>query len=230
MSIPAQPPPPPKSFARRLTELGLTLLVFGGLALLGVALWRLYGRSAFAPLPHVTVGLGDDWQTIMAHSTYRFRQVDPSRDGYSIDFSSVDFTYSDPAHRLELPNVTGILFQFQNQRVYRISISQYGDVTEWAPSAQRVSDLVTALERAGWKKAVASPSVDTRLERIQAYYNDPAHREFMSDQFLDSWREGDARLDIGFYRDGVAGDSYRGRRLAHDVFSVYITIVRDESA
>lgn len=223
-------PPPPKSFARWLSGTIIPVVIFVGLVLIGIVLWRAYSRSTFAPLPHVTVGLGDDWQTIIAHSTYRFREPDTSRDGYSIDFQRVDVSYSDSQHGLELPNATGILFQFENQQVYRISITQYGNVAEWEPTVQNVRALVAMVEGAGWKKGAAHPALDAQLARIQAYYDDPAHDDLMSDQFLDSWRVGDARFDIGFYRNGIAGDTYRGRTLAHDVFSIDLMIVRDETA
>src|SRR5262249_39797584 len=150
-------------------------------SLLTVALvvWVQSARLASAPPPTVAVQLGDNWQTLRDHSTYAFTDYQSHPDGYFIELQPLTLTYSNPAHRVDLPGTQAVNVFFKQGHISQLIISPYGEQQEWSAIAAGVQRLTASLETAGWSREHPTQDNAALLTRARAYYDNPTFKHMM---------------------------------------------------
>lgn len=209
---------------KHLPEIIVGIGILVALLTIGIGFWLSNGRNPFGPPPRIEMQLGDDWAAIQQKSAYPFRNLEKYRTGFSTEYEPVAFVYTDPAHRLAFPETYGIYFQFTDDRVTEIRVMQYGNAAEWAQTEQAVRALVARVEGAGWQPTHSRGTLDEVLAARLGYYQD--HKNFMNDQFLDSWTADGARLDLSLYRTRNEGDVVNGQPVSAAVYTIYVTFKR----
>jgi hypothetical protein len=174
----------------------------------------------------VAVALGQDWAQVRAASTYRlpFPLTERTHDGYAIQDERVLFVYSDPTRGFVLPTARTVWFRLRNDRVEFIFVLPYREVMRWEEAADLAEETRARVDAAGWRRDHGRP-----LDDVKAYYDDPSHENWPAGQVVQLWREGDAFVELSFYRGRKQGerlDALTDRRAEADQFSVSVEIAR----
>jgi hypothetical protein len=184
-------------------------------------------RNPFAPPARVEIRLGDDWQTIRANSTHPFSNWETNPKRYAINFENIVFVYTGAQAPLEFADTRGLYFEFDNGQVREIRVTTFGANAPWDKMAQRARLLVGDIERAGFRQREGK-SADELLARVRGHYDNPTFANMLNQAELGVWQDGDAKIEIEFYRVHSRGDVVDGKGLPENEYSLSVKFWRDD--
>lgn len=101
--------------------------------------------------PVIAAQIGDTWDEVARHSTYKLGPLHFGGAGTVIDKPHA-FVYRDPHHYMQLDDVgyTGVSLDSETHRIQDFGIGPYRESADTAETWRRLQDLIRTMEQAGW--------------------------------------------------------------------------------
>lgn len=147
--------------------------------------------------PVIAAQIGDTWDEVAQHSTYKVGPLQFGGAGTVIDKPHA-FVYRDPHHYMQLDHVgyTGVSLDYETHRIQDFGIGPYRESADTDETWQRLQDLIRKMEQAGW-----IPDDDRNKRNPSAKSADDLRSQYIS-------LPGGARGGEKFWYDEYGNEAY----------------------
>lgn len=130
------------------------------------------------PQPMIEAQIGDTWDEVIQHSTYKVGSLHFGGAGTIIDKPHT-FVYRDPHHYMQFDSVgyTGVSLDHKTHRIQDFGIGPYRESADTDETWRRMQDIIRKMEQAGWipdeDRNKRNPSTKTVADLRSLYINLP---------------------------------------------------------